>query len=84
MPSLPSLEEIERGRATLDGLASQAGRDPASIEILAFGRPGQFKDREAIKEVERAGAGRVTVWLDQTEGDEALEVMEEIAGRVLP
>ena len=55
-----------------------------SIEILAFGRPGQFQDREAINEAERAGAGRVTVWLDQTEGEKALDVMEEIAGRVLP
>ena len=84
MPTLPSLEEIRRGRATLDELAVHASRDPASIEILAFGRPGQFQDREEISEMERAGAGRVTVWLDQTEGEKALDVMEEIAGRVLP
>ena len=65
-------------------LAFHAGRDPASIEILAFGRPGQFKNRGAINEAERAGASMVTVWLDQTEGDEALDVIEEIAKRVLP
>ena len=84
MPTLPSPEEVERGRTTLNELAAQAGRDPASIEILAFGRPGQFKDRQAIKDVELAGASRVTVWLEQTEGEDALIKIEEIARHVLP
>ena len=42
MPTKPSVEEIEQGRKALDGLAAQAGRDPASIEVVAFGRPGLF------------------------------------------
>ena len=84
MPALPSLKELEQGRAQINELAAQAGRDPSSIEIHAFGRPGQFRDREAIKELERAGADRVTVWLEQTEGAEALAEIDELARLVLP
>ena len=84
MPALPSLVELEQGRAKINELAAQAGRDPSSIEIHAFGRPGQFRDRKAIKELERAGADRVTVWLEQTEGAEALAEIDEIARLVLP
>ena len=84
MPTLPSPEEVEQGRTTLDDLAAQAGRDPATIEVLAFGRPGQFKGRQAIKDVEQAGASRVTVWLEQTEGEEALIEIEEIARQAFP
>jgi len=83
MPALPSLEELEQGRAKIDELAAQAGRDPSSIEIHAFGRPGQFRDREAIKGLEHAGADRVTVWLEQTEGTAALSEIDEIARLVL-
>ena len=84
MPTLPSLDEIERGRAALNDLAGRVGREPDSIEVMAFGRPGQFRDREAIKDLERAGAGRVTVWLQQTAGQGALVELEEIARRILP
>ena len=84
MPALPSLVELEQGRAKINELAAQAGRDPSSIEIHAFGRPGQFRDREAIKGLEHAGADRVTVWLEQTEGTAALAEIDEIARLVLP
>ena len=83
MPTLPSVKEVAQGRAALDSLAAGAGRDPSSIEVMAFGRPGQFRDREAIKDLERAGASRVTVWLEQTSGREALAEMERIAQSVL-
>jgi probable F420-dependent oxidoreductase len=83
MPSLPSPEEIERGRATLNDLAARAGRDPASIEILAFGRPGQLGSREAINEMERAGATMATVWVDSADGENELLKIEAIARKVL-
>ena len=83
MPSLPSPEEVEQGRATLNDLAARAGRDPASIEILAFGRPGQLGSREAIKDMERAGATMATVWLDPAKGEDELHRMEAIAREVL-
>jgi probable F420-dependent oxidoreductase len=84
MPNRTSVEEIQRGRAILNELAERAGRDPRSIEVMAFGGAGQFRDRAVIQELEEAGANRVTIWLTQTAGDAALSEMEEIARQVLP
>ena len=83
MPSHASLDEIKRGRETLNDLAKQAGRDPGSIQVMAFGESGEFRDPEAIKDLEEAGANRVTIWLENTEGTQTLREMEEIAGKVL-
>ncbi len=84
MPNGASIEEIKAGRATLKELAVKAGRDPGSIELMAFGGSGQYRNKAAITELEEAGASRVTVWLDHTEGDQSLREMEEIAKQVLP
>ena len=75
--------EIERGRETLNDLAQKAGRDPASIQIHAFGGPGQYRTREAIKDLEQAGADRVTIWLEHSGGNGALEEIEELARQLL-
>ena len=76
-------EEIERGRKELNDLAEAAGRDPASIQVLAFGGPRQYRTREAIDALEEAGAGRATIWLrSDTEGG-ALEELAELASEVL-
>ena len=83
MPNRIAVDDIRRGRNTLNELAEQAGRDPTSIEILAFGFSGQFRSRTAIEEVADAGANRVTIWLDQTAGDAALAEMDQIARQVL-
>ena len=84
MPNRTSVDEVRHGRAILNELAEQAGRDPRSIEVMAFGGAGQFRDRMVIQELEEAGANRVTIWLTQTAGDAALIEMEEIAQQVLP
>ena len=83
MPARVSADVIKRGRDTLNELAQKAGRDPASIHVMAFGGPGQFRDREAIKDLEQAGADRVTIWLDNAEGDQSLPELEEIARQLL-
>ena len=77
------LEEIKRGRATLNELAERAGRDPGSIEVIPLGPPDWFKDREAIKTWEEAGASRVVITMNTREGNETLAEMEEIARQVL-
>ena len=83
MPSRASVDEIELGRETLNDLAQKAGRDPASIQILAFGGPGQYRNREAIKDLEQAGADRVTIWLENSGGNGSLEEIEELARRLM-
>ena len=84
MPTRSTVEGIRRGRAAIDELAVAAGREPSSIEVMAFGSSGQFRERQAIRELEEAGAGRVTIWLTQAEGAQAVNEMEEIARQVLP
>ncbi len=82
MPNRVTAEEIRRGRHALNELAGQAGRDPQSIEVLAFGFSGQFRSRVAIQELAEVGANRVTIWLDQTAGEAALTEMDQIARQV--
>ena len=83
MPSGASLDQIKAGRDTLNRVARDAGRDPASIPVMAFGRSGQFRDRESIRDLEEAGIDRVTIWLDNTEGDGAVGEIEDIARTLL-
>ena len=83
MPNRTSAEEIHAGRATLDELAESAGRDPGSIDIMAFGFGNQFRTREEIEGLTAAGADRITIWLNNTEGAAAIEEIEEIAAAVL-
>src|SRR2546428_9040562 len=83
MPVIASAEEIQRGRAVLRELAQKAGRDPQSIQMLAFGQPGQFREREEIKALEKAEVNHATIWLTQTEGSGAVAELEELASRVL-
>jgi probable F420-dependent oxidoreductase len=84
MPGRVSVADIRRGCATLRELAEQAGRDPMSLEVMAFGSAGQLRNRASIEEMEEAGARRVTIWLTQTAGEALLAEMEELARRVLP
>ena len=50
---------------------------------MAFGFGGEFRTREEIKELVSAGADRVTIWLNNTEGDAAIAEIEDIAAAVL-
>jgi len=84
LPTGASVEGIQRGRATLNELAKQAGRDPQSLDVIAFGQPGQFGDREEIKALEKAGISHATIWLRCVKGNEVITELEELARRVLP
>jgi probable F420-dependent oxidoreductase len=81
MPVRTTVEQIKEGRATLNDMAQKAGRDPQSIDVLAFGAAGRFRAREEIKDLEKAGIDQVTIWLTR-QGDEVAEV-EELARGVL-
>ena len=80
MPTRATPEEIRQGRDTLNELAAQAGRDPASIQVLAYGMPA---DRELLRAIEEAGADEAVVAVAATPEDQALAELEEIAQKVL-
>ena len=83
-PHLDSVEKMKRGRETLDQLAEQAGRDPASIELAAFGMTGALKDPRVVRELEEAGVNRVTIRLVRTQQeDSALAELDELARQFL-
>ena len=76
-------EVIRNGRTTLDRLATEAGRDPASIQIYAMGTEGAFRDRGQIRALEDAGANHVVLWMQRTQGEAALAELEELARELL-
>jgi probable F420-dependent oxidoreductase len=58
LPNRVTPEQLRESRATLDRLATEAGRDPATITISVHGQPA---DRDLIKRLIDAGATRVLV-----------------------
>lgn len=77
------VERLQQDRAKIHELAAQAGRDPQSIEILAFGLPGGFRQRQEIETLVNAGVDHTTIWLTRTEEPDALNELEELAQTVL-
>ena len=80
MPIDISPEGAADARRRLDSLAEEAGRDPRSIEITAFGVPA---DREVISEYERSGVNRVVVGLSTANRADSLAELDRIAAAVL-
>jgi|SRR6516225_1446858 probable F420-dependent oxidoreductase len=83
LPTGVSVEGIQRGRATLNELAEKAGRDPRSLNIIAFGQPGQFTNLQEIQALEKAGISHTTIWLRRTKRDDVIAELEELAHLVL-
>lgn len=83
MPVTTSPDEIRRGRETLNDLATQAGRAPASISVLAFGQPGQLRTRAHVEALEEAGAEHAIVWLTKFREDDVHAELGELAGALL-
>jgi len=81
MPVGVSPEEVQHGRETLNELAVQAGRDPRSIQVVAFFAP---PDPAALQAFEDAGADAALIALETAGEQEALAKLEEMAQTVLP
>jgi len=76
MPTRATPGDIKQARATLEALAVSAGRNPKAIEITVY---GEAADPEALKRFEEAGADRVIVRPQTTEGEGALTELERMA-----
>jgi probable F420-dependent oxidoreductase len=81
LPNRVTPEQVRESRATLDTLAEEAGRDPASLSISVYGQPA---DRNLITRFFEASADRVVVRppTAKTESEIAVE-LERIAAAVL-
>ena len=78
MPTMAtaSVESIRAGRSEIDRLATEAGRNPADIEITAFHHPA---DRGLIASMADAGADRVILELKTASEPETLAQLENHA-----
>ena len=80
MPNRITPKEIEEGRKQIETLCAESGRDPKEIGITVY---GVAADRELLKDFESAGAERAVVSIESVAEHEALENLEEIAGKLL-
>jgi probable F420-dependent oxidoreductase len=80
MPTRSTPELIQRGRNTLNELAAEAGRDPASIEVMAYIAPA---DRTKLQALADAGADAAVLLLTRAPEHAALAELEEMAQKVL-
>lgn len=80
MPNRVTPDDISAGRRTLNELAEEAGRDPASISISVFGQPA---DRALVEELISAGADRVMIRVETADEDATNAQLDEIAEAVL-
>jgi alkanesulfonate monooxygenase SsuD/methylene tetrahydromethanopterin reductase-like flavin-dependent oxidoreductase (luciferase family) len=80
MPTRSTPELIKQGRAVLNELALEAGRDPQSIEIMAYIAP---PDRAKLQALAEAGADSAVLMLTSAPEAAALAELEQIAKTVL-
>ncbi len=83
IPTRMPIEEIARGRQVLSRLAEETGRDPESIQVVALGQPGEFRNPDTIEQLDEAGASDVVIQVTNSEGDGTPEEIREIARLVL-
>jgi probable F420-dependent oxidoreductase len=77
LPNRLTPEDLKASRAELDRLATEAGRDPASISIRMY---GQEPRSEVVEPLFEAGASEVIIRLKHVESeDEMGEQLERIA-----
>ena len=82
VPVVNKLEDFAEGVRFIKTQAEKAGRDPDSIDFTAFGLGGQWLSPDKLKEVERAGANRVVLWIRELELDGILREIEDKARKV--
>ena len=80
MPTRSTPELLRQGRAILNELAVDAGRDPQSLAILAYLVPA---DRATLQALAEAGADAAVVRLEGASEAAALAQLEQLAQQVL-
>jgi probable F420-dependent oxidoreductase len=81
MPWMFTPEQIQEGRTRLNDLARDAGRDPASIDVIAVPVP---PEADVLKAYEDAGADGVVVFMPPATEEAMLNELEQIAQKLFP
>jgi len=71
LPTRTTPAQVEASRTILDTLATERGRDPASVTISVFGQPPDTT-RAQVDAFLNAGAVRVAVWPHHCESEQAM------------
>jgi alkanesulfonate monooxygenase SsuD/methylene tetrahydromethanopterin reductase-like flavin-dependent oxidoreductase (luciferase family) len=71
LPTRTTPAQVEASRTILDTLATERGRDPASVTISVFGQPPDTT-RAQVDAFLNAGAVRVAVWPHHCESEHAM------------
>ena len=79
IPGVSSVDEVREGRKKLFAAADAAGRDPASLTVVAFGLPGALLDPAEHAELAELGVHHATVWL-QERGEGVFAELDALAG----
>ena len=80
VPNRVTPEQVREGRTTLDRLAEETGRDPASIKLFVSGQPAY---PDLIKRYEDASVEHVIVRVATADEKETLAELEQTAKAVL-
>jgi probable F420-dependent oxidoreductase len=83
LPNRITPSQVAERRKILDGLATEQGRDPASVIISVFGQPPDTT-RDQVDAFLNAGAVRVAVWATHCETEQEMgEQLERMADALL-
>ena len=63
VPVIQTPEELEAGIKQIEAYCNESGRDPASLEHSVFGIGDQWKSKNEIEQLGKAGASRVVLML---------------------
>lgn len=79
IPIIASVEELTAGVGEIRRLAAAKNRSLDEIDLSVFGMEGQWRTPVEVAALERAGAGRVTIWLRELKLEGTLRELDELA-----
>jgi len=83
LPIVFTPEDLRTHVDQIKRYADQKGRDYSEIDISVFGAMTQWRTRESVEALGKAGANRVVIWLLASDTKGALEELEALARELL-
>ena len=83
LPIVDSPEDYANAADRLTKAAEDIGRDPATLDLTAYGLSGQWRTADDMRAFEKAGATRLIVWLNSRELAGVVQEMEELAAELI-